>query len=425
MKKFIRYLLLPIAILLAYVFPAHAQSDVLSTAVFNPDFRTLKVVNPDNFMAIPVIRLNSDDHLLFSFDELADDYSLLEYRILHCNADWTRSSLADAEFLPRFNSAKIDDYGFSSNTFVHYVNYHITIPNDEITPLVSGNYILQVYPESDPDDIILQARFCVSENSAAVTGSASGRTDRVTNDNLQQIEFSVSTPTMQIRDPYTELFVIVEQNSDPNSTRIIRNPLRVSGDKIVYEHNPQLIFPAGNEFRRFETVRLNYPGLNVDSVRFGDNNYIAYVTPSVQRASRQYLFDSTQKGRFIVREANATDSDLGADYVTVCFALNSDQYTNADVYVQGEFSNYSFSDRYKMRYNSAKHRYELEIPLKQGSYNYRFVALPHGQSTFAGFNPIEGDFYETLNEYTVKIFYKTPGARTDRLIAVSSFVAQP
>ena len=141
----------------------YAQSVDTETKIFYPDFKTLKIQVADDFLAPPIIHLNSNEQLTITFDEIADDVRYMQYRLIHCNADWQPSQLLDSEIVDGFNIANVNDYAFSSNTFVHYVNYLITIPNQDIKPLVSGNFLLQVFPENDPDDIILQARFCIDE----------------------------------------------------------------------------------------------------------------------------------------------------------------------------------------------------------------------------------------------------------------------
>lgn len=390
----------------------------LHTCIFDDNFRSLKVIKEDDFFALPVIRLGSDDVITFSFDEMGDDYSLLEYRLLHCNADWTQSRLLESEYLPRFNTAKVDDYAFSSNTYRHFINYRITIPNEEIAPLVSGNYILQVVPESQPDSIILQARFSVVEELGQIDGKASSKTDRGADSNFQQLSFSLRAPRLSVSDPFTELIAVVEQNNDPSSVRFITTPLRVSNSEIVYEHIPALLFPAGNEFRRFETVRADYPGLRIDSVGFIDPAYQAWVSTDYPRRDSQYFYDSTQNGRFLIREYNATDSDLGADYVVTHFRLKAPRFINGDVYVEGEFSGWNHDRKHRMYYDYEAGEYCLALPLKQGSYNYRY-SLDDDPA------PIEGDKPETSNEYSVKIYYRTPGSRADRLIAVGQFFTTP
>ncbi|MBD5211983.1 MAG: DUF5103 domain-containing protein [Bacteroidales bacterium] len=404
------------ALCLSAVAPISA-AEPLKTEIFNDAFRTLKVQKDEDFFALPVIRLGSDDVLTFSFDEMGDDYSLLEYRLVHCNADWKPSSLLDSEIVARFNSAKVEDYAFSSNTYIHFVNYRISIPNDDISPLVSGNYILQVFPENNPDEVLLQARFAVSEESIGVSGRASSHTDRGSAGPFQQLSFTLAAPKLDIRDPFSELIVVAAQNEAPESIRYIRAPLRASNHEIVYEHLPDLIFPAGNEFRRFESVRVDYPGMHIDSITFAEPAYHVWLAPDFPRADSEYLYDSTQHGRFLVREHNATDSDLAADYLVTHFSLKAPYVKDRDIFVQGEFSAFSLDKAYKMYYDFEDRAYHLNLPLKQGSYNYRYFS-PQAPSA------IEGDKHETSNEYSVRVYYRTPGARADRLIATAQFISQ-
>lgn len=379
--------------------------------------RSMKVMKEGDFMAAPSIRLGSDERIIVNFDELGDDYSDLQYRLIHCGPDWKPSGMLDSEYLDGFNIADIDDWAFSSNTFVHYVNYRIAIPNENISPLISGNYILQIFERNDPDDIIAEARFSLTEQSADVRGTVSSSTDRGINTEWQQLEFKIVPTDVVIDDPYTMLRVDLIQNNAPETTKTLRVPSRIDGKDIVYSHQQDLIFKAGNEFRRFETVRVGYDDMHVDSMRFLSRNYHAWLTPDHERASREYSYDQTQQGRFIIREYNSTDSDLGADYITVHFMLDSPEVVDADVFVEGEFSEYRHDETTRMFYDYNKGVYQIEIPLKQGSYNYRYVAIPrHGQRK-PDSSLIEGDKHETRNEYRVQVWYRPIGGRYERLIA--------
>jgi hypothetical protein len=184
----------------------------------------------------------------------------------------------------------------------------------------------------------------------------------------------------------------------------------------VYEHQPELIFPAGNEFRRFEMVQVQYPGMNVDSLRYMGRSYHAWLTKGAPRADKPYSYDQTQYGRFLIREYNATDSDLGADYVMTHFALKMPRLRNADIYLDGGLSYHLRSDYYRMSYDDFEQEYQLVIPLKQGSYNYRYLVLPRQEGSSVNANSIEGDFYETRNEYTIKVYHRELTARADKLI---------
>lgn len=393
--------------------------------IFDPAFRTLKVSVADDFMAQPVVALGGDSRIVINFDEIGEDYSDLQYRLVHCNADWQPSRLLESEYLDGFNIADIEDWAFSSNTFVHYVNYQIEIPNPQMQPLASGNYLLQVFDREDEDNVLLQARFALAEQGLDVDARVSSRTDRGLNTEWQQMDLALSPSGMKVADPFSELTVEVTQNQNPYDVRTLTVPSRIEGTKIIYSHQPQLIFKAGNEFRRFESIRTNYTDMRVDSVRFMGRNYHVWLTPDQVRAESEYSYDQTQQGRFLVREYNASDSNLGADYVTVHFTLDAPEIIDADVYVEGEFTDWRHDERTRLRYDHDASLYRLEIPMKQGSYNYRYTASPRGKNGYSdekGSDPsiIEGNHYETRNEYGVRVYYRHPGDRADRLIAFST-----
>lgn len=385
--------------------------------VFPLPFRTLKVEKTGNFMSPPTIRLGSDDQITITFDDLADDRLDLQYRLVHCNPDWTPSRLLESEYLEGFNIADLDDWAFSQNTFVHYVNYRIAIPNEEINPLVSGNYKVEVFHRDSPEEVLAEARFSVSEGSLRVEASKSSTTDRGINTEWQQLELSLHPTDVVIDDPYSNLEVILSQNGMESSLRSLSMPSRIDGNAIIYSHRPELIFKAGNEFRRFETVSVQTDGMNVDSLRFLGKNYHAWLHPDYERASRQYSYDRTQQGRFLIREANSTDSDLGADYLTVHFLLSTPEVVNADVYVEGELTDWRPRDDAKMHYDYARKAYLLEMPLKQGSYNYRYTAVGRQGNRKADPSVIEGDKFETRNEYRIQVWYRPIGGRAPRLLA--------
>lgn len=396
-----------------------------STAILNPDFRTLRTELEGAFLLPPVARLGTSDRIIISFDEIGDDYSRLRYRLIHCNADWQPSRLLESEYLKGFNEAEIEDFAFSSNTYVHYVNYRIAIPSDDMQPIVSGNYLMQVFEADDPDDIILQTRFSLSEGAVAVGGTASGRTDKGFNTSFQQVDFAIDASGFNIGNPYQDLAITVTQNNSPDTERTVCHPIRVAGKEIVFEHNPDLVFDASNEFRRFETVRVDYPGMRVDSVTWGGTNWHAWLAEDFPRGDSDYVYDSTQRGRFMIDEFNATDPDLGADYVTVHFTLDAPEIIDGDIYLDGDLTLHSRDSRYKMQYDRSRGLYTLQLPLKQGSYNYQYVAVPKGKKGKGTSSPVEGDKFETINEYLVKVFHRPPGSRGDRLIGASTILSTP
>lgn len=389
------------------------------TGVFNEYIKSLQVkVDGDNF-ASPVIVLGSDDRIVISFDHLAEDREYFRYSLTHCNASWRPSGLVDSEFLDGFNEGTVGNYDFSRGTTVHYVHYTLTIPNEEVYPKISGNYLLKIYPESDPDSTILQCRFMVSEETAPVAVRASAQTDIDYNKAHQQLTIMVDTERASVEDPFNDLIVIAGQNGRLDSEVAMRQPLKSTGKIVTFEHQPALIFDAGNEYRRFEAVSETYPGMGVENIQHFDPYYHYRLHTDGSRADEPYNYDQTQHGRYFVRNYNSTESDTEADYGVVHFSLDYPYSRDAMIFLDGDFVQRRFDDNSRMYYNPNSHRYERAMLLKQGAYNYQYLFVP--PKARRGYTAqIEGDKYQTINEYNVRVYHRRRGERYDRLIGTGT-----
>ena len=79
------------------------------------------------------------------------------------------------------------------------------------------------------------------------------------------------------------------------------------------------------------------------------------------------------------------------------------------------FNNNVFSDENKMDYNAKKGVYEKAIMIKQGFTNYNYtIADPNG--VIDDENAVDGNFYQTENDYFAIVYYRENGQRYDRII---------
>lgn len=387
------------------------------TRSFSDRFKTLRTQVEGRELFPPIIDLNTNEHITISFDEMTEEVSYLQYSLVHCNADWRPSALSDLEYLDGFNTNPIEEFDFSMATFAHYVHYSLTLPNEDVQFKVSGNYVLLVYPENEPERVLLQVCFSVYENNILVAPSVTSRTDIDYNREHQQVSVTLNANNYRIQNPYNELKVSVTQNGRRDNEVIVNRPLRVQGSQIFFDHDRNLIFEAGNEFRRFEMVATRYAGLGVSNIYHFDPYYHVELTPVKPRSESSYLYDQTQNGRFVIRQSGASDSDTEADYFVVHFTLDSDPIPGGKIYIDGELTNHLYSPYNEMVYNPQTEQYEKTLLLKQGSYNYQYLFLPDGTRT-ATAAPVEGNYYQTVNEYLVKVYHRAPGERYDRLIGI-------
>lgn len=418
----VRILLLLILTVTAIRSSAAGTAENTATAIFDSDFRTLQTKVNGNDMLPPIIIMGSDDVLSVEFDELAAERRYLRYELLHCDAQWRHDRLLPSEYIEGFNEYTIDDYSFSQATLTQYVHYRLLIPNPEMKIKLSGNYLLRVYDESSPADILLQQRFCIAEPLMNASASVTSRTDIDFNRDHQQLLVRVDSKGLSVNNLMTDVIISVEQNGRTDNVVTLNGPDRIAGSTAIWEHSPKLIFPAGNEYRRMEVISTSYPGMGVEEITFAHPYYHISLQTDEPRAEAPYSYDQTQKGRFRIREYNSTDSDTEAEYVMVHFALDMPELQSKDIFIEGDLTNRSFSPESLMVFNRATGRYEHSMLLKQGAYNYEYLTVDHGSET-GSYIPVEGNHYQTANEYLIKVYYRQPGARYDRLVAVTSVTA--
>jgi len=397
---------------------AMAQNQVDTRVhIFDSNVRSLKLCLTSNMYVPPVYMMGSDDRLVVNFDYLDYDIHYLRYSVTHCNADWQPSQLVESEYVSGFNYADIDDYAPSEATYVHYYNYQFMLPNEDMDFLVSGNYLLTVYEQDDPNNILFQTRFSVCEGKVGVYPQVTSRTDLEYNNRFQQLSFDVRYKPNQIKDPYSELTCVVTQNSREDNAVTVKRPMMVAVDHVTYDHNRDLIFPAGNEFRRFETVNAHNLNMGVQYIRYYDPMYHAILMIDEPRSEVQYLYDKTQYGRFTIRNGETRgESAVEADYMITHFSLDTGGKLNGgNVWLCGEFIEGYPSSQAIMKYDASSGCYTADLLLKQGAYNYMYLWVPDG-SSIGQTGKIEGDHYETVNEYLVKVYDRPMGERYDRLV---------
>ena len=407
-------LLMLILACLPLIVSGQRRTDTM-TGVFDERIKSLQVRLDGDDFAPAIAILDSNDRIRIDFDHLAEDREYFRYSLTHCNASWVPSGLVDSEFLDGFNEGTIDNYDFSRGTTVHYVHYTLTIPNEQVNPRLSGNYLLKIYREDDPDTPLLQCRFMMSEQTAPVRVGASSQTDIDYNKSHQQLSVTIDTEQGHIDDPFNDLIVILNQNGRLDNETALRQPLKMQGTSVVYEHQQPLIFEAGNEYRRFEIVSDTYPGMGVAEIEYFDPYYHYRLNTDQRRDDEPYSYDQTQHGRYFIREYNSANSDTEADYGVVHFTLDYPDSPGAMIFLDGDFTQRRFDDNARMQYNPATGLYERAMLLKQGAYNYQYLIVPPGAKR--GFTDrIEGDKYQTINEYTVRVYHRRKGERYDRLI---------
>ncbi len=383
------------------------------TGIFDPDFKSLRIHNADNALLPPIIYLGTEgSRVRLSFDELAESNRYLRYRLRHCDADWRPTlTLTESEYVNGFNLGEIYSYALSERTLVHYVHYDLELPNEEVQPLISGNYVVEVFDDNDPDEVLLQARFMVSEERAPLSAKISSSTDVDYNSRHQQLEVEANLESARVADPFNDLRLVIVRNG--SLTHTLDKPQRIAPGKAIYAHQKPLIFPAGNEYRRFESTNVRYPGMGIEEYTLIEPYYHVKLLTDKPRAYSHHIYDEGQGGRFFPNLLFSDDPDIEADYLVTHFVLQMPRLPKDDVYIEGDLTQRRRDSDSRMVYDESLEAYVKTLLLKQGLYNYQYVVVPEEANEQ---NPIEGDYYETDNEYLLLLYQREPGSRFDRLI---------
>ena len=383
--------------------------------ILDRQLHTLQVVVNDDPLLPPIMNLGGGNHLEIGFDEFSHEYHRYIYKVEHCNADWSPSTeIFESDYMNGFNGEPIEDYEKSFNTTVLYTHYSLRIPNENISLKLSGNYKLTVYNDEGDEPVpVLTACFSLVEPGVGIGATVSTNTDIDFNKSHQQVDFSVNYGLVKVIDPHRELKTVVMQNRRWDNCVVNPKPNIQAANKIEFTHNRQLIFPAGNEYHKFEILDVHIPTLNVDRMEWFDPYYHATLYPN--QTARNYLYDEDQNDAFIIRNSDDEDVATTCDYVFTHFTLKSPQLPGGEVYLNGEWTYNRFIPEYRMTYNRETQAYEATALLKQGYYNYNYLFVPDGE-TQGNSGRTDGNFYETENEYIILVYHRPNGGRYDKLV---------
>ena len=386
--------------------------------IYDPNIKSLQVVAGQNWMSLPVIKLRGNspnDIINIGFDDLTHSYHRYVYKIEHCNADWTVSDqLFTSDYIEGFaDGSTIDDNEESINTNVLYTHYKLRIPTEDCQLKMSGNYKLTVYDGNDNNRRVFTACFMVLEPQMGLQLSVTTNTDLDFNKAHQQVSMQLSYGNINVTDPTSQIKTAVMQNGRWYNAKLNAKPQYIMPNGLKWDHNSDLIIPAGNEYHKFEVLDVSHPTMGIDRIDWDGKNYNVY--PFMCEPRLNYVYDEDANGAFYIRNSDNIENDISSEYVFVHYRLKCPQKVNGTVYLNATWTNDWFTPDYQMTYNDATQCYEATIMQKQGYYSYQIVMLDNSGTVQT--MPTEGSFYQTENKYQALVYYRGQGERTDRLVA--------
>lgn len=417
------YIVIMAAALFANTTLARAQRH----EILNDRIQSLQVIADDDAMTLPIIELGRG-HIDIDFDDMTHEYRRYAYRIDHCEADWKKSEqIFESDYVNGFaNGNTIDDVEESVLTNTLYTHYHLRLPNDRCQMKMSGNYRLTVYDDNNEEKPVFTACFMVVEPRHRQMGvglSVTTNTDIDINNRHQQVSMQLNYGNnYRVTDHSQQLKTVVIQNNRWDDARWNAKPQYVNLDGLAWDHNRNLIFEAGNEFRKFEILSTDVASMGVNHIEWDGSQFHAHLFMDEPRPN--YLYDEDANGAFILRNSDNINITNESDYMMVHFHLKTPRIDNGEIYLSGAWTNDRLLPRYCMKYDEETQTYETVVLLKLGYYSYQYLLATNDGRIIN--LPTEGNYYQTENQYRALVYYREPGGRTDRLVGYQdkTFIAR-
>ena len=403
--------------------------NILVKAATNPDkiidsaIHTVLVHPLGNMLALPVISLNGSTPLEISFDDFKAQYQNYYYAVELVNADWSSVQLNPFDYLQGFNQNRITNFSISSISLKSYYHYKFNFPNQNCRPTKSGNYIVKVYKDGNPNDVIFTRRFFVVDDQVSIGATVQEPFDAAISRTHQKIQINIDTKKLTYFQP-NQLLVKVIQNTRYNDGIQLSTPTFIRGNMMEYNNENDLIFPSGKEARWLDLQSLRIVSDRISRFESIQKGTIVHLKPDVSRQSIPYFIFKDLNGNFIISNTESIESENQNDYAQVQFTYippNHLPYIGQRLFLSGALTNNILDNTSEMVFNAKAGVYQKSVLLKQGYYSYNYILRDIAENDpLQDFSETEGDHWETENDYSIFVYYRPPGARHDHLIGVRS-----
>ena len=389
---------------------------------YKPEVQTVLLYADGNQLNDPIIPLEDMmGRLTLSFDVIDGEGEVLNYTFIHCSHDWQPTDLQRMQYASGFESDRLDDYAFSRNTLIEYVNYQLTFPREDMMPLISGNYLLIVYGD-DFNDLYFTRRFMVVDEKAQVNAMVPRYPDDLTlTDTHQQLNVRVNVSNYLTGNTQQYSHLTIRQNGRWDNAAVGLKPTYVYPDYISFEHHPQTVFEATNQYIRFNTSNFYFQSENLAHIRQTDESFEIDIITCESRARMAYSsYEDIHGEKYVYVENENLDNSTEADYCRVNFFYKSEiPLTHEDIYIMGALNDWRFDESNKMTYDYKLRGYTCSMVLKQGYYNFMFVTID--RSTYEIKTDLTmGNHWETNNVYKLYFYFYNAIKGYDELIGYAT-----
>lgn len=361
----------------------------------------------------PVISLKSDEQLVLSFDYLSEESRQFRVEVSHRNQQWQKSSIGPSTYLNSFFQAYIQNSKASFTSRPSYQHVEYEFPNDQLQPVVSGNYLLEIY-SYDGGELLFSMPFFITEDEGSIqTRIEMLFAERDDGRPLAQPFTTYRYPNF-VEYPQFDLSISFVQNQFWGRMREAEFLTTISPGELNGHLERREAFIGNYEFKLLDLRSFDADGKQILEYQPG-------VTPPRVILRRDVQNLDTNPRFFGAAKLGIPLDDRGSEYAQVEFSFEAENSISpsANIYIVGHFNNWIINDLNKMTYDVKAGMWKGQAFVKQGEYAYKYVLVTN--STINDLALDQG-FLSYEQEYLTFIYFKDPEQNFDRILKVDRLI---
>lgn len=391
--------------------------------ILDSKIKTVQLFKQNNQYSLPIIGLNSSDLLELHFDDLDGFVKNYYYSFQLCNENWDETDLSQFDYIKGFTQNRITQYRVSSIAQTKYIHYQVVLPERNSIPTKSGNYLLKVFLNGDANQLVFSKKFFVVEQKATIGAQILQPFDTQLFRTHQKVQFSVNMSQLNCSNPQQQIKVNVLQNN--RWDLLVRNivPVFIRNNVLEYNGEQDCLFPAGKEYRWADLRSFRFESDRIANINKSVQPNEIYLKPDGERTKVNTTFLKDLNGWYFIASTENVNPYWQTDYANVHFYYvpeDNKPYIYKDVYITGAFTNGVLNDSTKMTFNESIGAYEITKQLKQGYYSYTYLTKDTKGKRMADNDLTDGNFWETENDYTIFVYYRSFSGRHDELVGITN-----
>ncbi|MGD8781574.1 MAG: DUF5103 domain-containing protein [Ignavibacteria bacterium] len=378
---------------------------IVPTIIFSNDFiiKSLRTYNSSKEASFPLIDFTTsdDNKITIEFDVEAETSPFLSIVFRFCDRNWVP-----------YDNIFLTPMGYNIDYSIYFetipkansgANYHFKeeYPNNDIKLPFSGKWMYYITDSQDTSIVYDWGKFIVVYPEMNLETSVK----------RSRLENSITDPAALGRTfTITTNFNLPESlfNTYLGEVEIIKNleisdPIKIERD--LFRDNRFYDWDGANSFSFI--AKDIYPGNEYRTTDLRDKNKFSPPETVAQ-------YDGVEVNRFFDpggRDINGSSriinfKDTYADYMDVLFRLRMPDGFNERIFIVGSFTDWEVWPDFELL--PVEGIYRLYVELKRGLYNYMYVTAEEDDYKITNVNKlqIEGNFWETENDYRIFVYYK-------------------